>query len=200
LILVIGPWLSDAMERLEAMLSRRGSAVQWSRLASTAFLQRMKTIELSLPGHLWSIAAIVLSCWIVAHGGKLGATPLMDAHFDAKRFPVHAVDYLEKHEVPGPVVGPDYWGGYLIYRLYPRVRIVVDDRHDFYGEDFLKSYLKMMHVEPSWEDFLLQHEAHCVIVPKESALANILAGNPGWQPIYSDDVALVFVRTPVPTQ
>jgi hypothetical protein len=200
LILVIGPWLSDAMERLEAMLSRRGSAIRWGRLASTAFLQRMKTIELSLPGHLWSFAAIVLSCWIAVHGGKLDATPLMDAHFDAKRFPVHAVDYLEKHEVPGPVVGPDYWGGYLIYRLYPRVRIVVDDRHDFYGEDFLKSYLKMMHVEPRWEDFLLQHEAHCVIVPKESALANILAGNPGWQPIYSDDVALVFVRTPVPTQ
>ncbi len=200
LILVIGPWLSDAMERLAEMLSRRRSAVRWGRLASTAFLQRMKTIELSMPGHLWSIAAIVLSCWIAAHGGKLGATPLMDAHFDAKRFPVHTVDYLEKHEVPGPVVGPDYWGGYLIYRLYPRVRIVVDDRHDFYGEEFLKSYLKMMHVEPRWEDFLLQHEAHCVIVPKESALANILAGNPGWQPIYSDDVALVFVRTPVPTQ
>ena len=61
----------------------------------------MKAIELSLPGHLWPVAAIALTCWIAAHGGKLGATPLMNAHFDAKRFPVQAVDYLEKQESKG---------------------------------------------------------------------------------------------------
>jgi hypothetical protein len=196
LILVIGPWLSDGMERLAETLSRRSSTARWRGLGSIAFLQRMKTIELSLPGHLWAVAAIVLTCWIALHGGKLGATPLMDAHFDAKRFPVRAVDYLEKLDVPGPVVSPDYWGGYLIYRLYPRVRMVVDDRHDFYGEQFLKSYLKMMHVEPGWEDFLEQHQAHCVLVAKDSALANILAETPGWQRAYGDEVAVVFVRPP----
>ena len=98
------------------------------------------------------------------------------------------------------MVGPDYWGGYLIYRLYPGVRMVVDDRHDFYGEEFIKSYLKMMHVEPGWEDFLLQHRARCVIVPKDSALANILAESPGWQPIYHDAVAVVFARSPASRQ
>jgi hypothetical protein len=187
LILVIGPWLSEGLGRLAE--SRRGPA-------SRSFFQRMEAIELSLAGHLWPIAAIVLTCWMAAHGGKLGATPMMDAHFDAKRFPVYAVNYIQQHDVPGPLVGPDYWGGYLIYRLYPRVRMVVDDRHDFYGEDFLKSYLKMMHVEPGWEDFLDQHEGHSVVVPKASALANILAETPRWQPIYSDDAAVVFVRAP----
>jgi hypothetical protein len=187
LILVIGPWLSEGMGRLAE--SRRGPA-------ATSFFQRMEAIELSLAGHLLPVAAIVVSCWIAAHGGKLGETPMMDAHFDAKRFPVHAVDYLEKQNVPGPLVGPDYWGGYLIYRLYPRARMVVDDRHDFYGEDFLKSYLKMMHVEPGWGDFLEQHQAQSVVVPKASALANILAETPRWQPIYTDDAAVVFVRAP----
>jgi hypothetical protein len=73
--------------------------------------------------------------------------------------------------------------------------MVVDDRHDFYGDEFLKSYLKMVHVEPGWDDFLRQHETHCVLVPKNAALANILAETTGWRPIYSDDVATVFVRT-----
>jgi len=200
LILVIGPWLSEGMERLAVTRSGGWSAVRWRGLTSTTFLQRMKTIELSLPGYLWPIAAIVLACWIAAHGGKLGATPLMAAHFDAKRFPVHAVDYLEKADMRGPLVGPDYWGGYLIYRLYPRVRVVVDDRHDFYGEQFLKSYLKMMHLEPGWGEFLQRHQACCVIVPKDSALANILAETPGWQPIYRDEAAVVLVRTPAPAE
>jgi hypothetical protein len=199
LILVVGPWLSDGMERLAETLSGRGKANPREQAAAT-FLQRMKAIELSLPGHLWPLAAIVFTCWIAAHGGKLGVTQLMDAHFDAKRFPVHAVDYLEMQNVPGPVVDPDYWGGYLIYRLYPRVRMVVDDRHDLYGEDFIKSYLKMMKAEPGWEDFLLQHPANCVVVPKASPLANMLSETPGWQPIYSDDVAMLFLRLPAPTQ
>ena len=105
---------------------------------------------------------------------------------------------MEKQEVQGPLLGPDSWGGYLIYRLYPRVRVVVDDRHDFYGEEFLKSYLKMLHVEAAWVDFLQQHEAPCVIVPKDSALANILAETQGWRAIYADDVSVVLVRRPSP--
>ncbi|MGA8216801.1 MAG: hypothetical protein WB799_24660 [Candidatus Sulfotelmatobacter sp.] len=192
LILVIGPWLSEAMERFED----RRLAVQG--LASTRFLQRMKAIEFSLRGHLWPIVAIGLSYWIAAHGGKLGARTLMDAHFDGKRFPVAAVNYLKERDVPGPVVSPDSWGGYLIYRFYPERKVVVDDRHDFYGEEFLKSYLKMVHVEPRWQDFLRQSAAHCVVVPKDSALANILAETAAWKAIYRDDVAVVFVPTAEP--
>ncbi len=189
LILVIGPWLSE-MGRLAAT-----GSVRWREPLSTSFLQRMGTTELSLRGHLWPIAAVVVTCWIAVHGGKLGTRLLMDAHFDAKRFPVQAVDYLEKQGMQGPLVSPDYWGGYLIYRLYPRVRMVVDDRHDFYGEEFLKSYLKMMHVEPGWQDFLQQHQARCVLVPKGSALTNILAETAGWRPIYGDEVTVVFERS-----
>jgi len=189
LILVIGPWLSEAMKRFgDRRLAARG-------FASTRFLQRMKAIEFSLRGHLWPIAMVVLSFWIAAHGGKLGAKPLMDAHFDTKRFPVAAVNSLEAHDLQGPLVSPDDWGGYLIYRLYPRVRMVVDDRHDFYGEEFLKSYLKLVQVEPGWEDFLRQHRAQCVVVPRDSPVANILGETGGWKAIYSDDVSTVFART-----
>jgi hypothetical protein len=188
LILVTGPWLSEAMERFaDRRPTTRG-------LALMRFLQRMESVEFSLRGHLWPIALIVLTCWIAAHEGKLGVRTLMDAHFDAKRFPVTAVDYLQKENVPGPLASPDDWGGYLIYRLYPRVRTVVDDRHDFYGEEFLKSYLKMVHVEPGWEGFLQQHQAHSVVVPKDSALANILGETAGWREIYRDDVAVAFEK------
>jgi hypothetical protein len=191
LILVSGPWLSKAMERLADLRTAR-------TLAPIQFLHRMRTIELSLRGRFWPIAATLLCCWIAAHGGKLGPTALINAHFDTKRFPVQAVNDLEKQHVQGPILSPDYWGGYLIYRLYPRLRAVVDDRHDLYGDDFLKSYLKMVHLEPGWQDFLQQHQPRCVLVPKDSALANILAETSRWKPIYTDDVAVAFVPAPEP--
>jgi hypothetical protein len=192
LILVIGPWLSEAMTRLTA--SPR-SLVRARARTYAQFLNRMETIDLSLRGHLWPVAAFVLTSWTVAHCGKLGAGQLMNARFDSKRFPLAAVDYLEKSDLRGPLLSLDSWGGYFIYRLYPGVKVIIDDRHDFYGETFLKSYLKMVHAEPGWQEFLQQHAPHCVIVPKDSALANLLLETGDWKVIYSDGVAVVFVPT-----
>jgi hypothetical protein len=192
LILVIGPRLSDALQSLSDGVVKHRTAVHFQSRASSHFLPRMQAIDLSLRGHLWPIAAIALTGWIVFHGGKLGSDPLMNAHFDAKRFPVAAVEHLEKHSVPSSVFAPDSWGGYLIYRLYPETKVSVDDRHDFYGEVFLKSYLKTVHVEPGWQDFLVEHKVGGIIVPKDSALANILLETPRWQIIYTDDVTIVF--------
>jgi hypothetical protein len=86
---------------------------------------------------VWAIVAVVVTLLIAVNGGRVGSNLLMDAHFDPKRMPVEAVNYLEKSELNGPVLSPDYWGGYLIYRLYPKTRVVVDDRHDFYGDAVL---------------------------------------------------------------
>ncbi|MGB8594879.1 MAG: hypothetical protein WCD48_05215 [Candidatus Sulfotelmatobacter sp.] len=198
LILMIGPWLSDTTQELAELFARRRSASR-SQSIPQHFFQRMQVIESSLHAHLWPIAGIVLTCWITFHGGKLGVTPLMDAHFDGKRFPAGAVSYLETKHGQGPVFAPDYWGGYLIYRLYPRVKVAVDDRHDFYGEAFLKSYLKMMHAEPGWQDFLEQYPVRYVVIPKDSALANVLAETPSWQLLNGDDAAVIFVpaRSPI---
>ena len=154
----------------------------------------MAAIELGLRGHLWAILAVVITFAIAANGGRAGSSLLMDAHFDPKRMPIDAVDYLQKLDVRGAVLTPDYWGGYLIYRLYPNGRVVVDDRHDLYGEDFFKSYLKMVHVEPGWDEFLHEHESSCVLLPRQSALANRLMESAAWKTIFIDDVAVVLVR------
>jgi hypothetical protein len=133
---------------------------------------------------------------IALNGGRVGSRPLMDAHFDARRMPVDAVSFVAQSGVRGPVVSPDYWGGYLIYRLYPRNKVVIDDRHDFYGEPFLRSYLTMMHVEPGWEDFF-KWRTSCLVLPRSAALSVVLSKTPEWKPVHSDDLAIVFVRSQV---
>ena len=158
------------------------------------FLQRMFAVEAGQRGHVWPVLAIVLTLLITLNGGRVGSNQLMDAHFGSKRMPVDAVNYLAQHDVQGPVLSPDYWGGYLIYRLYPKEKVVVDDRHDLYGEEFFKSYLKMMYGERGWDEFLRTHDASCALLPRDAALASLLATTQGWKLIYSDNVAVVFVR------
>ena len=173
LVLIIGPQLPS-----------------WDRLH---FFRRMHAVDSNLRGHLWPIVATVVTLGIALNGGRIGSQKPMDAHFDPHRMPVEAVNYLESTGARAAILGPDYWGGYFIYRLYPHNRVVIDDRHDFYGEEFLKPYLTMMHVEPGWEQFLKDHDS-CVVMPRRSALAAIMSKTPAWKIVYSDDVAVVFVR------
>jgi hypothetical protein len=158
------------------------------------FVQRMSAVETTLHGHVWAVLGVLVTLGIAGNGGRVGSGVLMDAQFDPRRMPARAVDYLERNDVQGPMLGPDNWGGYLIYRAYPRMRVVVDDRHDLYGAQFFRSYLKMMQVERGWEEFLQTHEAGCVLLPRDSALASVLAVSKGWKTIYADEVAIAFVR------
>jgi len=155
----------------------------------------MEAIESRLSGHVWPIVAVIATACIAANGGRVGSTQVMNAHFDGKRFPARAVDFLERSDILDPVLAPDYWGGYLIYRLYPKTLVVVDDRHDLYGEEFLKSYVRMVHVEPGWESFLREHDVHYVLMPRESSLANILMLTTHWKTKDSDQATVLFERT-----
>ena len=50
---------------------------------------------------------------------------------------------IAQRDIREPIFCPDLWGGYLIYRLYPQTEVLVDDRHDLYGDQFFKDYLKV---------------------------------------------------------
>ncbi len=164
-------------------------------LESWRFVQRMSAVDSHLRGHLWPIFATAAVLLIAAHGGRVGSSQWMNAHFDPKRMPVEAVNSIEQSGIKSPVLSPDYWGGYLIYRLYPHNTVVIDDRHDFYGEPFLRSYLKLVHVEPGWDEFLKFHRIGYLLLPKSAALTTVISVTPGWKPLYSDDVAIMFMRT-----
>lgn len=159
------------------------------------FSRRMAAVEARLLGHVWPMIAVVATLAIAVHGGRVGSAVWMDARFDPKRMPVEAVNFLEQLRPEGPVLSTDSWGGYLIYRLYPKTQVVLDDRHDLYGEGFFKSYLKMVRVGAGWERFLMEHENSCLLLPRDSALANAVSENRGWKRVYEDEVSVVFVRT-----
>lgn len=156
------------------------------------FSQRMLAVEARMRGHLWLAAGVVLTFAVAANGGRVGSAQWMNAHFDPQRMPVQAVDYLRSQAASAPILVPDYWGGYLIYRLYPEAPVVVDDRHDLYGEELLRSYLKFLHAEEGWDEFLREHPAGYIVLPRKSALATVLSDSKAWKRIYADDLAVVF--------
>jgi hypothetical protein len=152
----------------------------------------MSAQESALRGHWVAVAAVLFGAWICLHAGRLGATQVMNASFDAKRFPVQAVAWLQHQPVRGPVFCPDSWGGYLIYHAFPDLKAVVDDRHDLYGAEYFKQYLKIMRVEPGWDKALSQTRADWLLLPSQSSAATLLRQVPTWGIAYSDETAIIF--------
>jgi hypothetical protein len=167
-------------------------------LSAKAFPLRMAAVDSTLRGHLWPILATIATFVIAANGGRIGSSVVADAHFDPQRMPVEAVNFLERAGVKDPIFSPDYWGGYILYRLYPRNQVAIDDRHDFYGEPFLRDYLRAMHVEPGWENFLKGQS--WLVLPSKAALTVVLDKTPEWKAVYSDEVATVFTASQIPPQ
>jgi hypothetical protein len=175
--LIAAPVLSRAKGQAAGSFSQR-----WN-----SFSERMTKMELRARGHIWPVVvtAMLLAGW--------GGRPV-PVSFEARRFPIQGTNYLADHHIADPVFCPDYWGGYLIYRLYPDNKVVVDDRHDFYGDEFLKQYLKTVRVEPGWNEFLDKRQVRWALLPAGSSLANMLQQTSQWTIRSQDDVAVLFAR------
>ncbi len=193
LALVIAPLLSQAIAELAAR-NEVSSALRQCSSRLQSFSERVGSMEIQFRGHLWPAIALLLGFWVCLHHGWLGSRQIMDAQFDAKRFPVQAAEVLVQKQVHEPVFSPDLWGGYLIYRLYPQLKVVVDDRHDLYGEEFLKDYLKTIRVEAGWDKLLNENHVNWILIPVGSSLSSILKVKPEWKIIHVDEVAILFYR------
>jgi hypothetical protein len=188
--IVIGPIWSEALREF----ARDGPMPAWVRrvLAGLQARQtRTEDLDSHLRGGVWTAAALVVAFWMTVHNGSLGSALHMRAAFDSSRFPLQAVDFLKAHHVGEPIFSTDQWGGYLIYRLYPQ-KVMVDDRHDLYGVDFFKVYLKILHVEPGWAAALDSRHATRILVPTQSSLAGALEVLPEWKVEYRDATAVLF--------
>jgi hypothetical protein len=193
LTLMVAPMLSETVARA----SDNTAMAPWLRgLLSRVnnFGTRMEKLELHFQGHLWIVLALVLGLWACMHGGRLGSVQLINAYFDDKRFPVEAAEVIARRDVREPIFCPDLWGGYLIYRLYPQTKVLVDDRHDLYGDQFFEDYLKVVFVQPEWSKVLDEKHVNWVLVQKNSSLGTILGLTSGWKLIHEDGTAVLFHR------
>ncbi len=193
LTMIVAPLLTQALAEAS---SNQSFSIQWRAFLSRwqTFNSRVGRVELGFRAHLWPLAAVLLGLILCAQSGKPGSRPWMNAHFDAGNFPVEAAEVIVQRGIREPIFAPDSWGGYLIYRLYPQNKVFVDDRHDLYGEKFLKDYLKAIRLTPDWDVFLNEEKVNWALLPAESSLANMLEETTQWKIVYQDKTAVLLER------
>jgi hypothetical protein len=199
LVLIAGPILGKS---IDGIAENPGASRSLRRIivGITNYSDRMAALETQLRGRLWPLVFVAFAFAICLHGGWLGSRQLIHAEFDSKKVPVAAVTFLESEagrELSGasPVFSTDTWGGYLIYRMYPQRKVVIDDRHDFYGSDRVRQYLILTQGENGWRSVLKDWQIRTALLPADSTLTNLLLELPQeWRMVYEDKVAVVFVK------
>jgi len=108
--------------------------------------------------------------------------------------PVEAVQFIRANNPPGPMFNSYNWGGYLIWHLYPDYPVFIDGRTDLYDDEFIREYVKVTLARPGWRQVLDRYGVNLILIESDSILAAFLAEDDGWQRIYADDRATIYIK------
>ena len=139
---------------------------------------------------------ILLLLVLVGVGVKVSQPlhPAIIAEAQASVFPVSAVEYMRNHDLPPTLFNEYAWGGYLIWHLWPQTPVFIDGRADPYGDELIMAYRQTIMALPGWETVLEAYDVHTVLIAPQTALAAAMVQDPAWRAVYTDDLAVIFVR------
>ena len=174
--------ISEALRRLRDLQPVLRRAV----VATLSYTDGLRRIDDRMTGAAFFAAVAALSL-IILHAPAMQGR----AGFPPARFPVEASAEIAKLPVDARVYSPDAFGGYLIYRFAGSRKVFFDGRSDFYGVAFMKDYLTLSQGRPGWQEIVRRYQFTHALVPQDSALTQVLAGQ-GWMERYHDSTATLW--------
>jgi len=110
-------------------------------------------------------------------------------------FPQGAVEYLQRHPVPGRMYNPDFWGAYLIRNLGREHKIFIDgNAQPFEDAGVYSDYLRIGDLDRDTPLLLRKYRLDACLTQHWGALATYLSASPDWEQVYQDNLAVIFVR------
>lgn len=126
----------------------------------------------------------------------LAFTPVMKTGFNPETTPTKTLEYINTRLRPEMVGNTgfnfDNWGGLLAYKL--KMKVFIDDRADFYGEEFYTEYGTIVQTNPGWQALLDKHKVYWVLMPANSKLVAALSRESRWLEVCKDEAAVIFIR------
>lgn len=110
-------------------------------------------------------------------------------------YPTQAAEFLQRNGIGGNLAVPFDWGEYLIWKLYPQVRVSIDGRYTTaYPMDVIEEHWEWMAGKAGWRKLLERYPTEVAITNRYHPVTALLRKDPEWVYIYSDPLAFIFVR------
>ena len=156
-------------------------------LASQFRLQADRFVRTAFPiGPAATLLAIAgVSTWAMAANYKFSPVPVQS--------PAAAVDVLKDRNAKR-ILNDLPFGGYLISRDIP---VFIDGRAELYGEQFEMAYYRALQLKDVnvFLNMLKSYDIDAVMLTPATPAASLLDHLDGWRRVYSDENAVVHIRT-----
>jgi hypothetical protein len=114
--------------------------------------------------------------------------------------PDAVAEFIETHDLPGPIRNSYEFGGYFIWRLYPKYRVFFDGRADVYGEELFERFF-IITPQHFYED-LMKYGINTIAMKMTNVewVHNFLLARGIYVPaskhtlVFFDDFACVYVK------
>ena len=112
-----------------------------------------------------------------------------------------AADFMQKNGITGPLFNNYDIGGYLIWHLFPKERVFVDNRPEAYRVDFFKkTYVAAQENESVWRDVENMHRFNAIVfsyhdmTPWGQKFLISRINDPEWAPVFADQYVIIFLK------
>ena len=111
--------------------------------------------------------------------------------------PTVAAEFIDEVEPAPPMYHVFNWGGYLMWRLYPKYQVFIDGRLDMYVPDIYHEWLDVVLAKEGWEKILEKYKINFCLIsnePEWNRLGQTLESDPDWVLIYWDSQSGIFIK------
>jgi hypothetical protein len=140
-----------------------------------------------------TVAVVIASAALMVLA--IGASGISNSKLEqslASEYPVAAADFVDRHQLSGPLYNYFDWGGYLMWRL-PNLPVSIDGRSNIHRIERIKQSAAVWNGEPGWESDPELSSAQLVIAENNLALTQLLRLDNHFQLLYEDHVAVIFI-------
>lgn len=112
-----------------------------------------------------------------------------------EKFPVAAVEWLQRNPQKGKIFNDFMWGGYLLLKAYPDIPVFIDGQTDFYGEGLTRDYEIIINAWDGWDEKLSSYQVDWVLIRTDSPLWNLMKDQKDdWTLVYADATSVITRR------
>lgn len=187
-LLAIGTWLALRHTRLLFVFGIFAAPVLSRQLA--AFWERYQEDE----DRIWP-NAVLIGLALLGTAIAFPSTAALRLQVEQKS-PVKAVDFIRSAHLSGPMMNDYTSGGYLIWTA-PEYPVFIDGRADVYEwSGILGEFGKWATLQTDPNSLLDRYHINFCLFSNEAPMSHALQQLKNWKLVYSDNNAVVFLRTP----
>lgn len=113
--------------------------------------------------------------------------------------PVHSAEFLNNISFSGNLFNADRYGGYLLWKCYPRLNVSHDTRLTLRPDAFYREYLTIVQKPDHFYFWTEKWNVSAVCLPiapidRYLSLAASLYNKPGWRLVFTDGAEALFMR------